>query len=454
MSAGSTTRTALSVLCAGRGIRGLEGIVSAENPPVMTDVEIVPGRSVDTGQTVYLAVNVRSPGRDLPLVYEWSVRSQPGSAQYELYQSGSKANFVTKQRGDYDLTLRVTDRRGRVASVDFPVRVTDPTHPDRRPTPEGRTTQRPCRDGDETLEEFSARCDKAMGGVSVPEFDCDDVNATEPPLQNDGVGKCSAPNVLNHECDPGSHFHMLHGVEGDEIYIAAHCRKIAHDGNGDGQYGDVAVIQYNRNTGATCFYQALKTGLPHNAPAPRSGDRSFWLKPGGTPGPGESVTTASINCVRCHDTGPFIRSPYLAQLGQVWPFKDDEDNVKNPNHSSHKPPNPDKNHLPGTLQTEMFGPWNESVPYMFVGLNFQSWEAYSVENTKDSTCTGCHRMGMSRSGSSWNLGSGTSMNLGILATDSWQAMKLAHGKLDPSKKTSPIWMQPGQFVYTDPDTSP
>src|SRR5262249_46081080 len=150
---------------------------------------------------------------------------------------------------------------------------------------DGRSSQRPCRSGDERLEEFSARCDKAMGGVSVPAFDCDDANATEPPLQDDGSGDCGAPNVLNSVCDPGSHFHVLHrNQNNDGIYIVAHCRKKAYAGNGAGQYGDIAVIQYNSNTGATCFYQALNTGLPHNAPAPISGNTSFWLTPNATAG--------------------------------------------------------------------------------------------------------------------------------------------------------------------------
>lgn len=413
---------------------------SVDSAPVITDLEVVPGRSAETGQGIYLAMKAESPGRNLPLSYEWSVVSAPDSARFELNQFGDTANFTARTAGDYRLSVRVTDRVGRVETSDVPVQVADSrTHPEGRPTPRGELTQRPCRDGDESLEQFSARCDKAMGGVSVPAFDCDGSNATEPRLQEVTNGKCGAPNVLNHECDPGSHFQVLHRDEnGDGIYIVAHCRKLAHDGNGDGEYGDVAVIQYNSKTGATCFYQALRTGLPHDAPAPIGGDTSYWLKPGGP------NSTSSINCVRCHDTGPFVRSPYLAQLGQVWPFSGDENNPNNPN--APDLPVADANYLPGTLDDETYGPWNSSMPYMFVGLNFQSWEAYSVTNTAHPTCTTCHRMGASRSGGSWNVGSGTSMNLGILATDPSQAMKVDHGTLKPGE-ASPIWMRPGQADY-------
>jgi hypothetical protein len=119
--------------------------------------------------------------------------------------------------------------------------------------------------------------------------------------------------------------------------------------------------------------------------APKTG-AAYWLSPAGTVG--------ADACVQCHDSGPFVRSPYLAQLGEVWPFYGDEMNPLNLDQPNL--PKPDTNYLPGTLMNDLGGPWNKTMPYMFVGLNFQSWEAYSVSNTVDPTCTGCHRMGVSR----------------------------------------------------------
>ena len=72
-----------------------------------------------------------------------------------------------------------------------------------------------------------------------------------------------------------------------------------------GHYGDIAVIQHNRNNGATCFYQALGN-LDGNVKAPSKGTSAWpWLTPAGT---------ASIGCAGCHDNGPLIRSPYLTQI--------------------------------------------------------------------------------------------------------------------------------------------
>jgi hypothetical protein len=125
----------------------------------------------------------------------------------------------------------------------------------------------------------------------------------------------------------------------------------------------------------------------------------------------------------------------------VWPFFGD---LSNPNNPGGALPAADPNYLPGSLQADIAGPWNATKPYSFVGLNFQSWEAYSLTNTADPTCAGCHRMGVSRTAGFWNSG-GSSLDLGIRATDASQASKVAHGKLNPGV-TSPIWMVPGQFT--------
>jgi hypothetical protein len=398
---------------------------------VITNLRIEPGKFIRADQPVYLTVSATEADLE-PISRRWSVVSSPPGARYQLTQFESQAIFIASTLGEYAIRISVTDTQGRAAVLTIPIHATMDRVED------VVTGERPCRTGDERLEQFSARCNKAMGGVGVPAFDCDDPDATEPPRQQaNGSGQCGAPNVLNQECDPGSHFHVLHrNNNNDGIYIVAHCRKKPNGPNGPGQYGDVAVIQYNSNTGATCFYQALQHGLTHSAPAPISGDTSFWLKPS---------DTAGINCVRCHDNGPFIRSPYLAQLGEVWPFFGDQNNPNNPNRPNL--PAADKNYLPGTLQGDLAGSWNFNMPYKFAGLNFQSWEAYSVVNSGSPTCTGCHRLGVSRSKGTWNVNMGTAQDLGIRATDTSQSSKLAHGAYNPGV-SSPIWMTPGQLTFS------
>jgi hypothetical protein len=265
----------------------------------------------------------------------------------------------------------------------------------------------------DSLPEFARKCTAAIG-VDVPGFDCD---SGTPVPENHLTGSyptamCDAPNVLNGECDPGSRFQVLKQTA--DVSIVAHCRK---KGLASGKYGDIAVIQYNQKDGATCFYQALGN-LDHNVTAPRDGNgpgKFPWKDP---------KDTAAIQCVQCHDNGPFVRSPYLAQLrGEP------------------------TNRLPGTNPGS--GPWdhrfswNKTIPYMFIGNDFQSWKAYSLSITgTGSGCLGCHRLGLSSVQGSYLLGAGTAQNLGLIATAMTQAHK------NPHSNDAPIWMTPGQITYS------
>jgi len=266
--------------------------------------------------------------------------------------------------------------------------------------------QSPAAIGDE-LQDFAQQCDLAIG-PTVPDFDCD--AGTEVPGQGivfSGVNsnvKCDQPNRLNKQCDPGSRFQVL--TRSDDAYVVAHCRK---EGGGAGQYGDIAVIQYNRKNGATCFYQALGDQNHGNLPAgsgspgaqqkpmksPSNGQvpNSFWMTPS---------STAQIGCGGCHDNGPIIRSPYLNQ-------------VKG------------SNALPGSDDFS----FNSSQPYSFVGQDFAPWKAFKVE-IRDNECNACHRLGVNNV----RPGDGTALDFGIRATSASEASK------NPPSGSSPIWMPP------------
>ena len=267
-------------------------------------------------------------------------------------------------------------------------------------------TQRP-----DSLVEFAAKC-KAAIGIDVPPFRCDDRDQSTEVEEGHVTGSypnafCDRPNVLNQECDPGSRFQVL--VQTPEVSIVAHCRKKGFGSD----FGDVAVIQYNKVNGNTCFYQSPIRRVSADVPAPSSG-RPFWLTPS---------DTAGINCVGCHDNGPFIRSPYLAHL------RDEP-----------------KNRLPGTNPGP--GPWdqrfswNRTIPYRFVGADFQAWKVYAIEpQGPGSACTSCHRMGLSSNASGLATRSGTSLDLGLRATAKSQTFK------HPHSPDAPIWMKPGQVTY-------
>jgi hypothetical protein len=303
-----------------------------------------------------------------------------------------------------------------------------------------------CLSGTDTLKIYARKCTAAMDHVEIPNFDCD-VGSTEPPRQGAvGALACDAPNVLNGVCDKGSKFHMLHrNVSNDGIYIAAHCRK---QELGAGEFGDIAVIEYNAKTGATCFFQALASDVEPILPATEGVLPGVVLSPKlGTSLDGSGTypwrtpaNTASIGCIKCHDNGPFVRSPYLAQLGDLWPAPGGV---------------ADTNYLPGTIATETF--WNgQMMPYKFVGLDYQKWEAYSVSKNNNSatasTCTNCHRMGVSQklvTGSSPQRfpTSGSSLDFGLQATAPSGSSHYQSSK-NPYSASSPIWMTPGNVDAT------
>jgi hypothetical protein len=255
----------------------------------------------------------------------------------------------------------------------------------------------------DTLEQYSKKCDQAIG-VTVPDFVCD--AGTLVPDTHPTGNRCDRPNQLNMVCDPGSRFQVL--TDNANAAVVAHCRK---KGNAAGNFGDIAVIQYSKQNGATCFYQALGT-LSGNVKAPSKGTGAWpWMTP---------TDTAGIRCARCHDNGALIRSPYLTQL------KD------NPG---------EKNVLPGSHDSS----FNSKQPYAFVGTDFSSWRAYEVK-VKGNLCNDCHRMGVSNlTALDPDNGEGTSLDFGIRATSAFDHNK-NHSKNKDSAE-SPLWMTPGTITF-------
>ena len=274
----------------------------------------------------------------------------------------------------------------------------------------------------ETLEAYAKRCDEAIG-ITVPDFICDAgtlvptehhlANSDGSPARYRPQRTCDRPNQLNQECDPGSRFQVLPGSS-DRAFAVAHCRK---QGLNAGEYGDIAVIQHNKENGATCFYQALadwenpntrttvKTPLNGDVKAPSKGTSAWsWLTP---------AQTADIRCVACHDNGPILRSPYLSRA-----MKDGQPL------------------LPGAGD----GMFNDDQPYHFVGTDFASWRAYKVQ-VSGSKCNDCHRMGVSNlrlkrtrpDGTEEEVAGGTAREFGIRATALSQTNK------NPHSADSPIW---------------
>ena len=188
--------------------------------------------------------------------------------------------------------------------------------------------------------------------------------------------------------------------------MVAHCRKM---GRGlTNAWGDIAVIEYNTLSGNTCFFQSpvpgpMQPALTGKVPPPSNPTQTFWQTPS---------TTASQNCVSCHDSGPFIRDPYLSHL------KLDPDAVAK------------GNVVPGSRTPHI---WNETMPYRFVGNDFQSWKTFSIKaSASSSTCADCHRMAISARNGLFTPNAGTSGAFALTAT-----LAVGQSKKNPG---APMWM--------------
>jgi hypothetical protein len=257
--------------------------------------------------------------------------------------------------------------------------------------------------------------------VTVPAFDCDvhadgtpvaavpttnftsnGVPVSNPTSANfDGAtGKCDRPNMLNQQCDPGSKFQVL--FNDPNALVVAHCRA---RGSAAGNFKDIAVIQYNKTSGATCFYQNTLVTMSGVMPAPSSGDTSRWLSP--------NANLAGDPCVNCHDDGPIIRSPYLTQITG-------------------------RDALPADI-FPMNGSAGEqtkrNLPYYFVGNNFSTWRSYKVD-VPGGLCVSCHDLARNNQS---NLG--TAIDFAQRATASTLPQKNANSA------NSPPWMIPGQTSF-------
>lgn len=269
----------------------------------------------------------------------------------------------------------------------------------------------------DTLSAYAQKCDLATG-ITVPHFNCD--VGTEVPDQGTvpatirNATHCNQPNVLNGHCDPGSKFQVLPGSTADAVAVA-HCRKVGLPIAGS-LYNDIAVIQYNKQNGAVCFYQAL-TNLPgDDIPAPLTAgenpwhpsNAASWMSPAGT---------EAIGCTGCHDNGGFIRSEYLAQL--------------------QTPPN--------VLPNSGTGFSNLNTPIKYVGLDYatnRSWSIAAPQDANDSgpACTTCHRLAVPNR-MAFGMINGTAAHFANLATAANQDSK------NPHSPASRIWMRPGQVTY-------
>ncbi len=266
---------------------------------------------------------------------------------------------------------------------------------------------------DQITRDYAAQCNAAIG-LPVPEFDCNDPNFTDVPVNHLSANgaTCDEPNRLNRACDPGSRFRVfkspLDAFGVSRAFVVVHCRKKGQPGN---TFGDIAAIQHNIISGATCFYQeGPNNALAAHVTAPTQPTGNQWNAMDGN---------GATGCMSCHDNGPIIRTPYFAQV-----------------------PSNAKNLLPGISDNHF-----NSVhsPYFLVGNT--SVKGLSV-TVPGNVCNDCHRMGMTTAS-----GGGTARDFGLRAVQAHFDRPAGipidsapeTSKNMPNSPSSPVWMPPGHI---------
>ena len=166
--------------------------------------------------------------------------------------------------------------------------------------------------------EYASGCATEMG--KIPQFNC--MDGTLLPITVNGVDSssvvaaCDKPIQLGIDSGPCTPFARLLKLDtgNANVLTLAICRKYrGSSGPTDSGFQDIAMIQHNRQTGNTCFFQS-PVGVEADGtkvPSPStdaSASSPFWLPPS---------SVRNIHCTNCHDADPFVWSPYVAQVADV-----------------------------------------------------------------------------------------------------------------------------------------
>lgn len=218
------------------------------------------------------------------------------------------------------------------------------------------------------IHEYGARCAKEI--VEVPVFNCLDldivpitVNGKEPETYTAGM-KCDRPALLPYpeathgQCAPYSRIKV---TRDDDVQMVLLCRRMYVRPADDPHFDSIEVLMHNVKTGSTCFFISKNFGgkpegddgsriPPPTELEPPKGDvsaKDLW----GTP-----QEIADHGCIYCHDSDPWMRTPWVGQTGQL-------------------PADPH-----GFHSVDVGGP-------------FANWPKPKSISTRGNTCTGCHRIG-------------------------------------------------------------
>lgn len=249
----------------------------------------------------------------------------------------------------------------------------------------------------QTFYEYGAECAKEV--TPIPAFSC--MAGEVIPITVNGhittsyTATCDKPSLLlsteqgsQGQCVPGSRALVLR--DDPVAQISAICRKHVVRDPASSLFDEVNIVSHNLKSGKTCWFTAKAaipfvanggidgrlvpspSGLP-TAKAKRGYEKihpasealaqdwkvdkttlpnpaAVWMSP-------EQLVKREPACTMCHDSGPFMYSPYIAQTTQL-------------------PGNP-------------FGKYQPRA----IGQAFKVWPQPFAITTRGNTCTTCHRMG-------------------------------------------------------------
>lgn len=224
----------------------------------------------------------------------------------------------------------------------------------------------------QTIIDYGREC--ATKIAPIPAFDCRSgtemkitVNELVPSTFQPNM-TCDRPSLLPYsepgaegQCIPFSRALVL--CDDKRTQIIAVCRQKTIRTLDAYLFDEVDIIAHSVTSGETCWFQALAPpplspgqGLdgrrvppPDEATPPpgRPAAATFWRPP---------ADTAAARCVDCHDSDPFMYTPFVAQTGQ--------------------------------LPKDPFGKYANNI-----GEAFKTWPRPYAITTRGNTCTGCHRIG-------------------------------------------------------------
>jgi len=209
--------------------------------------------------------------------------------------------------------------------------------------------------GAQPIIEYARQCAAVTAGIEP--FDCH--RGALLPITVDGKTpakytkemKCDRPAMAPNNDFPCAPYSRALLLRDDTVQVSAYCRQKTLRSAASAWYDEIDVIVHSRVNGATCWFSATaKTAKGINGtkvPPPVSpGAETFWDPP---------AQTVKGNCVNCHDSDPWMYSPFLGQTNQ-YPAD------------------------PFGYYTNAIGP-------------FRAWLEPSAITARGNNCSSCHRIG-------------------------------------------------------------